>query len=192
MFSRCVCVCVFDLYYVNGLSPFLLNACGDFQPHCPVCLSKFVVPCPVNIMLNHSALLQDLHLHANLFSVDILLRPDNTKGHHLKSALVSIFGHVLSGLWSSLPTTAELFRIPAHDLLCHLLMLLTKTESGDARVSPASLSKYSNTVRLGLFQDVHLFPPRDAIRSLRAEGQSRDRLSTCCPPFTQYSHSESV
>lgn len=190
--SQGVCVCLIFIMSFNGLSPFLLNARGDFQPHCPVCLSKFVVPCPINIMLNHSALLQDLHLHANLFSVEVLLRPDNTKGHHLKSALVSIFGHVLSGLWSSLPTTAELFRIPAHDLLCHLLMLLTKTESGDAWMSPASLSKYSNTVCLSLFQDVHLFPPRDAIRSLRAEGQTRDRVSTCCPPFTQYSRSESV
>lgn len=142
-------------------------------------------------MLNRSAL-QDFHLHANLFSVDVLLRPDNTKGRHLKPALVSIFGHVLSGLWVSLPTTAELFRIPAHDLLCHLLMLLTKTESADAWMSPASLSDHSNIVCLSLFQDVHLLPPRDASRSLRDEGQSRDRLSMCCPPFTQYSHSVSV
>lgn len=106
-------------------------------------VAGFVVPCPANIMLNYCALLQDLHSHANLFSVGVVLRHDNTKGHHLKPTLVSIFGLVLSGLWLSLPTTAELFRIPAHDLLRHLLMFLTKTESSDAWMSPASLWKYS-------------------------------------------------
>lgn len=69
---------------------------------------------------------------------------------------MSIFGHVPSGLWPCLLTAAELFGIPANELICHLLMLLIKRERerGDASISPGKLVQIHVA---SLFQDVHLF-----------------------------------
>lgn len=115
-----------------------------------------------------------------------LLRHVNDKGHYPNPTLVSIFGHVPSGLWPCLLTAAELFGIPANELICHLLMLLIKREREGRRLD-ITWQACTNTRCKSISRCTSVC----MTVNVRAEGQVRDTLSTCCPPFTQYFYSES-